>query len=181
MPNSNIEAVKQDIKTLKLILNLDFLTNLLSLAILFSSPFLVLGFFEDNQFFALLCTLIVAVYTCTKYYGDSLDRMHKLPLEAKPFTHYLAKKHQKRLCKNFKNNLMRMDLDKENLDSWEAEKISLYLKTDKLDNPTAFLIFDIYERHVAMHEALERTFKKGKLKTGELDIAAVFSKTTTMS
>ncbi|MEZ8990817.1 hypothetical protein [Vibrio breoganii] len=82
MPNSNIEAVKQDIKTLKLILNLDFLTNLLSLAILFSSPFLVLSFFEDNQFFALLCTLIVAVYTYTKYYGDSLDRMHKLPLEA---------------------------------------------------------------------------------------------------
>ncbi|MFC0172219.1 hypothetical protein [Vibrio comitans] len=104
--------------------------------------------------------------------------MHKLPLDAKPLTHYLAKKHQKRLCRNFKNNLMLINLDNANLDSWEAAQISKYLETDKLDNPTAFLIFDIYQKHVAMKEALERAYKTSNLKTTELDISAVFSKTT---
>ncbi len=144
----SVTNIERDRELLNLILNLDFANNLLSFFALLGSLFLAAWSWNIGHYSMLVCSVVVSIYVYHKYFGGHLDNMHRLLFVEKPLTKFLAKKHQSSLALNFSNFLSVIDDVELFVDSWELEKLKRFLVTKQLDNPTAFIICDLYRLHL---------------------------------
>ncbi|CAH0525869.1 hypothetical protein [Vibrio hippocampi] len=140
--------LEQDNQQLQLILNLDFLNNLLSLVILISCLLLTAWAWDTGHYAMLIATVAAIIYVYQKYYGNNLDNMHHLKLTDKLLTKRLASKHQYTLAANFSTFIVNINDIGLYVDPWELKKLFQFIATQELDNPTAFIIRDLYKIHL---------------------------------
>ncbi|GAM63048.1 hypothetical protein JCM19232_4725 [Vibrio ishigakensis] len=88
------------------------------------------------------------IYIYSRYYGRDLGNMHRLPLSEKLLTGSFVRKYQPLIANNFFRHLSTFERAEQSLDSWELEKVRQFKQTKCLDNPTAFIIYDIYQAHL---------------------------------
>ncbi|WP_117234938.1 hypothetical protein [Vibrio maerlii] len=143
----SFEFMVNDIKRLKLILNLDFVNNVLSMIVLFMCLFMLAFSLNESRYEVSVCTLVMFGYVFHKYFGDNLNNMHKILLSDKPLTKFYVNLHQEELVNNFNFFVNKVSGEKLDLDPWEESKINDFINYGNLDNPTAYIIYDIYLKY----------------------------------
>lgn len=164
------ELISQDFRDLKKLLNYDFTENIFSLFVIGgSTSYSLISLLEGNPLTTLAYGAI-AFFTYRNYYTETGRKMHEVKFEDKALTANLSIQSQDRIADNLSLYLLEHEIGNLELDNWELKKIKTFLEKKKLDNPTAFLISDMYkkrletesENHVHSIKSTEKEKEKEK-------------------